>query len=239
MKPLLLSVSIAFLLFAGLAASETAEDTAHPPDKPAASEDNSSADGEAPEEGVSLEDLFKRMEKELAEIKTVRADFRQEKDLAMFEKTVVLSGRMAVQNPGKFAWHVDEPVKYSMVIIDADVSQWDEDTNRVTKVNIDRDPVFQIAFKQLTLWFSGDYAKLVEDYDVDILQRDPYVVIFTPREGSIFEKMIDGVTVTFREDERYIKKIEIREVTEDKTTISFKNPVLNEEVPPELWRVRR
>ncbi|MBI4710050.1 MAG: outer membrane lipoprotein carrier protein LolA, partial [Nitrospirae bacterium] len=131
----------------------------------------------------------------------------------------------------KIAWHVDEPVRYSVVITDKSIRQWDEDTNRVQETALSGNPVFQNVLNQLTVWFSGNYVSLMKDYDVRLLQKSPHVFEFIPKKTNAAGKFIKGITISLREDERYLKQIRILEIGGDSTTIIFKNTIFD--VPAE------
>ena len=60
--------------------------------------------------------VLEQLEEDLGEVETVKTEFIQKKELAVFERTMVIKGQMAVKNPDRMAWRVDEPVKYTRVI---------------------------------------------------------------------------------------------------------------------------
>jgi len=55
--------------------------------------------------------------------------------------------------------------------------------------------------------------------------------------GDAAEKFIAAVTVSFRQDERYIDSLEITEPGGDTTQLRFVNTVLNDELPDSVWQV--
>lgn len=191
------------------------------------------ADGAPPEEVMAF------LEASLSKVKTIQADFVQTKTMAMFKQKLVIKGRIAVQNPDRIAWHADEPVRYSFVIDGAKLSQWDEDTDKVQTLSLDKDPAFKAAFQQMTAWFSGQYSKLLENYTVEVEKREPYVLVFTPKPGSMVDGVIASVRVAFREDGRYIEELTIREAAENTTVIVFANAVLDQPIDDKMWKVRR
>jgi outer membrane lipoprotein-sorting protein len=183
-------------------------------------------------------EILERLEAKLSGVRTVQADFVQVKRLAMFRREMVIRGRLAVQNPQRIAWHVDKPVRYSLVIDGPKLAQWDEDTDRVQIVRLDKNPSFKEAFQQLTAWFSGRYASLRRQYQVSIEQADPYVLVFSPREGSDMVKVIRKVRIVFRKDERYIEELALHEASGNTSVIRFSNTRLNEAVGDDAWKVR-
>jgi outer membrane lipoprotein-sorting protein len=174
-----------------------------------------------------ISDLLLYLRKQTSSISTIKTDFVQEKDLAIFKKKIALKGRIYLQKPYRIAWHVDEPIKYTVLITDKFIRQWDEDTDEVQEISISGNNIFRNVIDQLTVWFSGNYISLLENYDVRIRKQFPYVLEFIPKEKSIVNKVMKSITVMFREDARYLKQIEFQEISGDSTVIILENTVLN------------
>jgi outer membrane lipoprotein-sorting protein len=189
------------------------------------------------EEKSDVAGHLKRLEKNMAAFESMKTDFVQEKSLAVFKKKIVLKGRIFVQKPNRVAWHVDKPVKYSVLITDKFIRQWDEDTGKVQEISLSGNPVFRVVIKQMTAWFSGSFSSLQDEYYVKIVRQRPFVVEFTPKENNFSKKVIKSVTVSFRDDERYLSRISIRERSGDVTTIIFENTLLNIPLDERFFRI--
>lgn len=184
----------------------------------------------ASEEGKppsDMHDLLLQLEQQVSDFKTLKTDFTQEKDLAVFQNKIIIKGRIYLQKPGIVAWHVDEPLKYSVLITDKLIRQWDEDTNQVQEIPLSKNPMFRVVIDQLTAWFSGRYVQLMDDYTVSARKTHPLEIEFIPRETSNVKKIIKAITITFREDRKYLQKVRFDEVSGDSTTITFSNTEFN------------
>lgn len=165
--------------------------------------------------------------KKASAFKTLKSDFTQEKEMALFKEKIILKGRIYIQKPNMLAWHVDSPLRYSVLITDTLIRQWDEDANQVQEISLAKNPVFQNMLKQLTVWFSGEYGSLLEENTMRLVKRDPLVIEFTPRDMNLSKKVIQNITVTFRDDQAYLRQILIRELSGDVTTLYFTNTIMN------------
>jgi len=188
---------------------------------------------------VDSEQALRRLERNLASVKTVRTSVTQVKKLAVFSREVTLTGRIFLENPGKLAWHMDKPLRYSIVIEGATMRQWDEDTDEIQKTSLTGNPVFKAVSDQLQKWFSGQYSALKSEYDVEVLRLKPAAMVkFVPKAGSVVAKAMKQVTVKFQENERYLSEIAVEGVNGDKTTMVFSDTILNEPIAADAWEVR-
>ncbi len=182
--------------------------------------------------------FLKSVGKKASSFKTLKTDFIQEKKMVMFKEKLVLKGRIYLEKPNKIAWHVDSPVRYSVLMTDKFIRQWDEDTNKVQELSLKGNPVFQNVLSQLNVWFSGEYGSLLETNDVKILKNEPLVLEFIPRDNNFSKKIIKGITITFRNDQNYLQQLKIQEKSGDTTTINFMNTVLNSQLDSRNFEVK-
>jgi outer membrane lipoprotein-sorting protein len=178
-------------------------------------------------ERTNLSVLLNSIGKKVSNFKTLKTDFTQEKEMAMFKEKLVLKGRIYLQKPNRVAWHVDKPLRYSILITDKFIRQWDEETDQVQELSLTKNPMFQNVIKQLTVWFSGEYGSLLETNDVRLVKRTPLTVEFSPRGNNDAGKVIKSITITFRDDQTYLQQIRMQELSGDVTTIIFTNTILN------------
>jgi len=185
---------------------------------------------------TDLSAVLSRLEKKMSEIKTIKTDFIQEKELAVFKQKVVLKGSVYIEKPSRLAWHVDNPVKYVMIMSEDTISQWDEDTGRVQKISLSKNPAFEAAIGQMRIWFSGSYSPLLKDYEILLLREKPVSLKFIPKPATLAGNVIKSVTVDFRKDEQYINRIFIEEKGGDTTSLLFVDTRLNIPVEASAWK---
>ena len=187
---------------------------------------------------ADLSVFLRTIGKKASSFKTLKTEFIQEKKMIMFKNKLVMKGRIYLEKPNKIAWHVDSPVRYSVLITDKLIRQWDEDTNKVQEISLAKNPIFQNVLGQMTVWFSGEYGSLLDTNDVRIKKRDPLVIEFVPRDNNVSKKVIKSITITFREDQNYLQQLRIQENSGDVTTINFLHTILNAPLTSKQFEVK-
>ena len=181
----------------------------------------------SPQQPADIAVFMSELGKRASDFKTLKTDFIQEKKMAMFKEKMVMKGRIYLQKPSKIAWHVDSPIRYSVLITDKLIRQWDSDTDKVQEISLAKNPIFQNVLNQMNVWFSGSYGSMLDTNTVTVLKTDPLVIEFLPKEGNIAKKVIKNITITFRSDQKYLQQIRILENSGDITTIRFSNTQMN------------
>lgn len=180
-----------------------------------------------------------RIEAQVGSVRSLKASFVQEKSLKAFRNTITITGTICLEKPGRVAWHVSSPLRYSVVITDEVIRQWDEETRAVHEVRISDFPVLRTVLDQMSAWFTGSYGALLGEYEATMAQERPVILEFRPREGHPAGGVIRSVTVGMREDERYLEWIRIVEKSGDSTRIRFENTVINPKLERSDFEVGR
>ena len=180
---------------------------------------------------------LKSLEKSFATVKTVQARLRQEKKLKMFNRTIIMTGRIALEHPGKLAWRFDKPIKYTLIIDGKIARQWDEESKKVQKIKTQKDPIFKEVIGQIEKWFSGDFSALLKEYTLTVKSKNPPVLEFIPKSDGMVHKVIKKLTIHIRPDLRYVEKINIEDAGGDQTIITFLDTRLNEPIPASEWEI--
>jgi hypothetical protein len=195
-----------------------------------------------PLSGVSLYasdiPLLAELQKSLAGTTNVQSDFIQEKHLSVLQQKVFIKGRMAVQQPDRFAWEVVEPVRYHLVVEGTQLLQWDEASGKVQQVSLAGNPVFAVVVNQLRAWFTGRLELLTKDFEAEVVPGDVPKIAFVPRPDSFAAKAVRRIELRFRADRRYLEGMTIEDLGGDCTIMTFTNTVLNSVIEPKVWEVR-
>lgn len=181
--------------------------------------------------------LLTEIQRRLSDVKSVQADFIEEKNLALLNHALTIKGRFALEKPDRVIWIVNEPLRYAVRVQGDEVRQWDQDSNKVQVLHIGNDPAFQAISQQVQGWLLGEYAALARNYDIDLLSEKPLSLEFTPKASTVMEKIIQRVDVTFSKDGQYIDTLTVHEADGGTTRLHFIDTHLNEPIGKQTWDI--
>lgn len=179
--------------------------------------------------GSGIDEVLNRLEKNVSSLKTLSATFVQKKRMAAFSHEIEMSGKVYLKKPSVLAWHVKSPIRYSVLITDKLIRQWDEESDQVNEISLSANPMLGAALEQMTVWFEGRYTSLSKDYEIRVISKkgQPVVLEFSPMEHNVAREVIEKVSVGLAQDERYLSWIRIMEAGGDTTTIKFMDTVFD------------
>jgi outer membrane lipoprotein-sorting protein len=187
----------------------------------------------AAEEQSPLQEL----ETALAEVKTVKTRFVQEKKMALFKKPMITKGAILLEMPEKLMWKIESPVKYVLLIDGKQAKQWDGETKKTVSISLAEQPVFAAVTQQLRAWFAGNYRVLSKDYTIKKIEGEKLTFEFVPKPELPQAKMVKRILVTFQKDKKYIELFQIEESSGDTTKLTFSETSLNAEIEKKEWEL--
>lgn len=186
----------------------------------------------------ALSGVLARLSASVGGVQTIETAFVQEKHLAVLQHAISIRGKVYLAKPDRLAWHVAQPVRYTMIMDGNAIRQWDVESGRESRLSLTANPALQVAAAQMRQWFIGDYVRLQSEYRITQESDDPVRLTFVPRPDNPAAGMIDRVTVQFTQDERYLEAMTIVETGGDRTELRFFDTRLDQEIPAAAWDIR-
>lgn len=174
----------------------------------------------------------------IANFSTLRTKFVQTKHLKAFKKPMVLNGELCLDRPGKrFAWHVEKPLRYSCIIADGKLTQWDEDSGKTVSVPFSKYPMLEMLSDAMTAFASGDLKALEKDFEA-VPGKDGAITL-KPRSERFAASLITEVELTLDDSKTKIVQVRASEKNGDVTELVYTDSVFDSEIPDTLWQAKR
>lgn len=181
--------------------------------------------------------ILERLQHLSSGIETLSSDFIQEKYLAVFKDVMRSSGRFYFRKPDALRWELTKPVATGFILKGNEGRRWHEKTGRSAKnsesFDINREPAMKIVAQQLLAWTRADFDRLRKEYRIAVISEKPVVLRLEP----LFETggFLDHLRISFVEDGRHVKSVELHEKDGDYTRIRFENTLINQPLADGLF----
>ena len=174
----------------------------------------------------------------IANFKTLRTKFVQTKHLKAFKKPMVLNGELCLDRPGKrFAWHVEKPLRYSCIIANGKLTQWDEDSDKTVSVPFSKYPMLEMLSDAMTAFASGDVKALEKDFEA--APGKDGTVVLKPRSERFAASLITEVELFLDDTKTKIVKVIATEKNGDVTELVYTDSVFDSDIPDSLWQAKQ
>ena len=174
----------------------------------------------------------------IANFRTLRTKFVQTKHLKAFKKPMVLNGELCLDRVGKrFAWHVEKPLRYSCIIANGKLTQWDEDSDKTVSVPFSKYPMLEMLSDAMTAFASGDVKALEKDFEA--APGKDGTILLKPRSERFASSLISEVELFLDDAGKQIVKVVATEKSGDVTELVYSGSVFDSDIPDSLWQAKQ
>jgi outer membrane lipoprotein-sorting protein len=180
--------------------------------------------------------ITKSIEDNLHSVKTLKADFVQERHIALFFDLLRSEGILAFERPDKLRWEIKEPYRTLMLFNSNDVAKFRIEDGKIKKANFGMEDILRGTLGQIITILKGDFGKSMEAYDFEVMEGSAYLLKLTPKsEGQA--KMILSLELFFDPQSLQMSQIIIREPHDDFMKITFNKHRINETLSDRLFNI--
>lgn len=183
----------------------------------------------------TLDEVLKEVQKRQAAVKTLQADFKQEKTLAMLSKPQSSHGTFVYERPDKVRWSYAEPTPVVMLIARGRMTTWYPNLSRAETLEVSRfqDRIFKYmgaanAIGELSAWFKFRFSDRKGDttWKLELLPKTSQVA-----------KRVKSITVWIDRKSFMTSRFEYVEADGDVTRYEFTSIRMNEPVAPATFKL--
>jgi len=169
-----------------------------------------------------------------AKLKTLKADFVQEKNLTFLDEIIKSEGQFIFKSPNSVRWEYQKPFLYLIIIDNGSITIKDE--QKENKVEIASNPIFKQINELMLSTVKGDIL-LNEDFKSTVAENTKnYKIELEPTDDNMKE-FISSIILILDKKDLTVISIKMIEPMGDYTFISFKNKHLNESIPQNSFRI--
>lgn len=184
--------------------------------------------------GTQIEQVLSEVDARQKNVESLKADFRQTKEVGMLAEPEVSTGVFIYQKPNRVLWKYLEPRPVSMAIADGFMTTWYPKLGRAEKMEVKRfeDRIFRYmgagtgAIRELGKYFD---FKFIEDRGENL-----YILELDPKTRAL-EKRIRSITIWIDGESYLTTGFEYVEGDGDLTRFEFSNVEMNPKVTADVF----
>lgn len=182
---------------------------------------------------VELDEVLLRLEERHGNIKTMAAEFRQEKYFSFMTKPVVSKGFILFSVPDKIRFDIVSPFSTTLLDDGKKVGRYEMVGGKWRKVQFGGGKSIKFVMDQIAQWMQGKFSDQRNIFELSVSAGDPNSYAFldlTPRIKQI-RQYIEKIRVRVSDGPGYrISRIEIFEPGGDRFSLIFTKEVVNREL---------
>lgn len=178
---------------------------------------------------VSLEEI----QKAAGSIRSIRADFIQEKHMKILVKPLVSKGIIRFQSPDALRFEYQEPIKNILIMQGKSVSRYIQKDNTLVRDNAAAMGAMAVVMDEISQWLKGDFNTSVFDATIETAP-EPGRIILVPKDKAM-TSFIQDIVLVLSEQPGVFKEVIIRESQNSYTRLRFEGVALNEEINPDVF----
>jgi outer membrane lipoprotein-sorting protein len=179
------------------------------------------------------DEIIGKITQSATEMKTMKCDFVQTKELSFMNENVVSEGKMLYKQTNKIRWEYIKPSKYVLAMDGINVSMSSGD--KTNKIPIKTNKIFSEISNIIIGGISG--AGLIDSKDFTakfMVGASDYEIILTPLKKEV-KNMFTSIQLFVDKSNNRIKSAVMTEKSGDKTTINMKNISINTTISDEMF----
>jgi outer membrane lipoprotein-sorting protein len=178
-------------------------------------------------------EAFAHIAASAASLKTISADFTQERYVSMLKEPLVSTGRFVYEKPDRLYWETGKPSPSGFTVNGDKARRWGSDRNATETFDVQKEPFVKAIVEQVSAWARADFPWLEKRYRISVTESAPTVLKLYPL-ASQEKKYIARIQIAFSGDWSHVGSVEIYEKGGDRTRIIFRNAILNEPATKDL-----
>jgi len=166
-------------------------------------------------------------------IRSISADFIQEKHMKILVKPLVSKGSIRFQSPDALRFEYREPIKNVLIMQGKSVSRYIQKENTFIRDNASAMGAMTVVMDEISQWLKGDFNTNVFDATIEEAP-EPDRIILVPKEKAI-SSFIQEIVLVLSEQPGVFKEVVIRENQNSYTRLRFEKATLNEDINPDVF----
>ncbi len=179
------------------------------------------------------ETWIQKIEEQTKTIKSLQADFEQQKVLSFLENPVISNGKFWFKEPNQIRWEYQSPYQYTMIMNGGMLTVKDGGDEFTSDLSSNQ------MFEQMSSLITGSIqGKLLSDdanYTKEYFQNTKHIIIrFIPKDKQLLA-YLDYMEIWFSKEKLEVDVLLMHEASGDYTKMIFENTLQNQNISADVF----
>ncbi|MCP3887999.1 MAG: outer membrane lipoprotein carrier protein LolA [Desulfobulbaceae bacterium] len=165
------------------------------------------------------------------DLQSIQAHFVQEKHLKILSRPIVSTGSLTFQSPGSLRWEYLSPIRSILLMHGSKIKKFIERDGALIEEKGMRLDFMQFVLADIGSWLDGRFT---ENEMFEVAFAGVHTIVLTPKE-EMLAGLISKIELTFATRKGLLNEVKIVEGADSYTTLTFKNRILNQEIPASIF----
>ena len=168
------------------------------------------------------------------QLRSVQADFIQEKHLKILARPIISTGSFTFQAPQSLRWEYRTPIRSILLMHGGKVRKFVERDGVLAEDKGMRLDAMQVVLAEISNWLDGRFTDNAM-FTVSFPKKQ--TILLTPKEQG-FAALISSIELKLGEQVGLLDKVIIFEGPDASTSLTFSNRIINKEIPAAVFTQR-
>lgn len=164
-------------------------------------------------------------------LRSVQADFTQEKHLKILARPLISQGTLAFQAPQSLRWEYLRPIHTILLLHDGRIDKLIEREGRFEPDNGAGTDAMRIVLQDIGNWLNGRFS---DNPLFAVSRTGEQTLVLSPRDPGL-EAVIKRIELHLGAREGVVDRVTIVEGDEATTELTFSRVILNQEIPTQRF----
>ncbi|MCG8552339.1 MAG: outer membrane lipoprotein carrier protein LolA [Desulfobacterales bacterium] len=166
-------------------------------------------------------------------IRSIRADFIQEKHMKILVKPLISKGIIRFQTPDSLRFEYREPIQNILIMQGKSVSRYIPKDDAFVRDNAAAMGAMTIVMDEISQWLKGNFNTSIFNAAIEETPK-PGRIILAPKDKAM-TNFIQDIILVLSERPGVFKEVIIRENPDSYTRLRFDKVQLNKDIAPEMF----
>ncbi len=179
-------------------------------------------------------DNWKQIKETAKSIKSINADFIQEKHLKILTRPLISKGKLFFSAPGSLRWEYFSPIRSILLMYNGKVESYIKGNNGFVKDSRSKAQAMSIVMQEITSWLNGNFQDN-PNFNTSLKAGAKSKITLTPKEKSL-ANIIKRIELNILKKKGVVKSIIIYESEDSYTWIKFSDIHHNEKIDDTVFK---